>query len=173
MTLLLLQMSIVLLVAVVCGRLARKLGQPRVIGEIIGGILIGPSVFGRFAPHLSADLFPAILPGAARTPLHRRSRPLSLPDRHGTRLRPALPPARHHHGRQRRKHLCALRHGRAARASPAHPLRPARHRQHSLRPVPRHRHEHHRLPGARPHPRGTKPAIDAARHHRHPQRGRQ
>jgi Kef-type K+ transport system membrane component KefB len=29
-----------------------------VIGEIIGGILIGPSVFGRFAPHLSATLFP-------------------------------------------------------------------------------------------------------------------
>jgi Kef-type K+ transport system membrane component KefB len=57
-TLLLLQMSIVLLVAVVCGRLARMLGQPRVIGEIVGGILIGPSVFGRFAPHLSADLFP-------------------------------------------------------------------------------------------------------------------
>ncbi|AXC10425.1 Na/H antiporter [Acidisarcina polymorpha] len=58
MTLLLVQMSIVLLVAVVCGRLARKLGQARVVGEIIGGILIGPSVFGRFAPHLSANLFP-------------------------------------------------------------------------------------------------------------------
>jgi Kef-type K+ transport system membrane component KefB len=29
-----------------------------VIGEIIGGILVGPSVFGRFAPHLSAELFP-------------------------------------------------------------------------------------------------------------------
>jgi Kef-type K+ transport system membrane component KefB len=59
MTLLLLQMSIVLLVTVACGRLAHKLGQPRVIGEIVGGILIGPSVFGRFAPHLSANLFPA------------------------------------------------------------------------------------------------------------------
>ena len=58
MTLLLLQMSIVLLVAVGCGRIAGKLGQPRVIGEIIGGILIGPSVFGRFAPHFSANLFP-------------------------------------------------------------------------------------------------------------------
>jgi Kef-type K+ transport system membrane component KefB len=57
-TLLLLQMSVVLLVAVVCGRLARMLGQPRVIGEIIGGILIGPSVFGRIAPHFSTDLFP-------------------------------------------------------------------------------------------------------------------
>ena len=58
MTLLLLQMSIVLLVALACGRLARKLGQPRVIGEIIGGILIGPSVFGRFAPHFSPEVFP-------------------------------------------------------------------------------------------------------------------
>ena len=37
---------------------ARKLGQARVIGEIIGGILIGPSVFGRFTPHWSAILFP-------------------------------------------------------------------------------------------------------------------
>ncbi len=58
MTLLLLQMSLVLLIAVVCGRIARSVGQARVVGEIIGGILIGPSVFGRFSPHLSASLFP-------------------------------------------------------------------------------------------------------------------
>ena len=58
MTLLLLQMSIILLVTVGCGWIARKIGQARVIGEIIGGILIGPSVFGRFAPHFSAHLFP-------------------------------------------------------------------------------------------------------------------
>src|SRR5580698_586928 len=58
MTLLLLQMSIVLIVTVGCGWIARHLGQPRVIGEIIGGILIGPSVFGRFAPRLSLELFP-------------------------------------------------------------------------------------------------------------------
>src|SRR5271168_1639164 len=58
MTLLLTQMSIILLVAVTCGRVARKLGQARVVGEIVGGMLIGPSVFGRFAPHISASLFP-------------------------------------------------------------------------------------------------------------------
>lgn len=58
MTLLLVQMTVVLLVTVFCGWLARKLGQARVIGEIIGGILIGPSVFGRFAPHGSSVLFP-------------------------------------------------------------------------------------------------------------------
>src|ERR1700691_939191 len=59
MTLLLTQMAIVLLITVTCGWLALKVGQARVIGEIIGGILVGPSVFGRFAPHLSAKLFPA------------------------------------------------------------------------------------------------------------------
>ncbi|HZC43285.1 MAG TPA: cation:proton antiporter [Acidobacteriaceae bacterium] len=59
MTLLLVQMTVVLLVTVLCGWIARKLGQARVIGEIIGGILIGPSVFGRYSPHWSAALFPA------------------------------------------------------------------------------------------------------------------
>ncbi|MGC1783163.1 MAG: cation:proton antiporter [Acidobacteriaceae bacterium] len=58
MTLLLFQMTTVLLTALLCGWVARKLGQARVIGEIVGGILIGPSVFGRIAPHASARLFP-------------------------------------------------------------------------------------------------------------------
>jgi Kef-type K+ transport system membrane component KefB len=57
-TLLLVQITLVLLVALLCGWLARKLGQARVIGEIIGGILIGPSVFGRFAPHAAQRIFP-------------------------------------------------------------------------------------------------------------------
>src|ERR1700735_1009401 len=58
MTLLLTQMAVVLLITVFCGWRALKVGQARVIGEIIGGILIGPSVFGRLAPHFSATLFP-------------------------------------------------------------------------------------------------------------------
>jgi Kef-type K+ transport system membrane component KefB len=58
MTLLLTQMAIVLLITVACGWLATKVGQARVIGEIIGGILLGPSVFGRVAPHLSTAVFP-------------------------------------------------------------------------------------------------------------------
>ena len=58
MTLLLVQMSVVLAVTVICGWLARKLGQSRVIGEIIGGIVLGPSVLGRISPHTSAALFP-------------------------------------------------------------------------------------------------------------------
>jgi len=57
-TLLIVQMTVVLLTCLVCGWIARKLGQARVIGEISGGILIGPSVLGRFAPHASSRLFP-------------------------------------------------------------------------------------------------------------------
>ena len=58
MTLLLLQMTVVLLVTLFCGWIARRLGQARVIGEIAGGILLGPSALGRIAPHASARLFP-------------------------------------------------------------------------------------------------------------------
>jgi Kef-type K+ transport system membrane component KefB len=58
MTLLLVQVAVVMLVTLACGWLARRIGQARVIGEIIGGILLGPSVFGRLAPHFSAQLFP-------------------------------------------------------------------------------------------------------------------
>jgi Kef-type K+ transport system membrane component KefB len=67
MTLLLVQMTTVLLTALFCGWLARKLGQSRVIGEIIGGILVGPSVFGRFAPHASSVLFPPSSLGSFET----------------------------------------------------------------------------------------------------------
>jgi Kef-type K+ transport system membrane component KefB len=58
MTLLLVQMAVVLLTALACGWIARRLGQAQMIGEIVGGILLGPSVLGRVAPHLSAALFP-------------------------------------------------------------------------------------------------------------------
>jgi Kef-type K+ transport system membrane component KefB len=67
MTLLLIQMTTVLLISLFCGWLARKIGQSRVIGEIIGGILIGPSVFGRVAPHASGTLFPQASLGSFET----------------------------------------------------------------------------------------------------------
>jgi Kef-type K+ transport system membrane component KefB len=58
MTLLIFQMAIVLVTCLVCGWIAGRLGQARVIGEICGGILLGPSVLGRITPQLSARLFP-------------------------------------------------------------------------------------------------------------------
>lgn len=54
MTELLIQMAVVLFTALVCGWIAQKLGQPRVIGEMVGGILLGPSFFGRAAPQMFA-----------------------------------------------------------------------------------------------------------------------
>jgi Kef-type K+ transport system membrane component KefB len=40
------------------GSIAARFGQPRVVGEITAGLLLGPSLLGRFAPQLSAWLFP-------------------------------------------------------------------------------------------------------------------
>jgi len=54
---LLFQIPVVILVTLACGSLARRLGQSRVIGEIVGGILLGPSVFGRVAPQAAGALF--------------------------------------------------------------------------------------------------------------------
>ena len=51
-----------LVVIIVCARglgmLFRRFNQPQVIGEMIAGILLGPSFFGHFAPSLSALVFP-------------------------------------------------------------------------------------------------------------------
>ena len=55
---LLIQIPVVILVTVACGSVARRLGQSRVVGEIVGGILLGPSVFGRLAPTAAGALFP-------------------------------------------------------------------------------------------------------------------
>ena len=42
----LLDIAIILLVARLLGRLANKIGQPTVVGEIIAGVLLGPSLLG-------------------------------------------------------------------------------------------------------------------------------
>lgn len=59
MSLLLLQITIVLTISLTCGLIARGVGQARVIGEIFGGILLGPSVLGRLAPGLRGRIFSA------------------------------------------------------------------------------------------------------------------
>jgi len=53
-----LQMFVILAAARVVGSFARRFGQPQVVGEMIAGVLLGPSLFGYFAPELQAHLFP-------------------------------------------------------------------------------------------------------------------
>ena len=53
-----LQMFVILAAARVVGSLARRIGQPQVVGEMIAGVLLGPSLFGYFTPELQAQLFP-------------------------------------------------------------------------------------------------------------------
>lgn len=54
----LLQLALLLAAARGLGELARRLGQPPVIGELVAGILLGPSVLGVLAPELQSALFP-------------------------------------------------------------------------------------------------------------------
>lgn len=51
------QISAMLLVALSFGHLMRRLKQPAVFGELIGGIVLGPTVFGIIAPGLYTQLF--------------------------------------------------------------------------------------------------------------------
>lgn len=54
----LLQIAVMLSVALVCGQAMRRLRLPTVLGELLGGILVGPTIFGSLAPYLYAGLFP-------------------------------------------------------------------------------------------------------------------
>lgn len=54
-----LQMAIIIAACRIVGWLAKRyLGQPQVVGEMIAGVILGPSLFGLFAPDLQAALFP-------------------------------------------------------------------------------------------------------------------
>src|SRR4029077_18241811 len=58
-----LEIFVVLAVSRLLGAALRALGQPQVMGEVLGGILLGPSLLGWVAPGVSAVLFPpAALP---------------------------------------------------------------------------------------------------------------
>ena len=64
-TVLSLHLAALLATAVAMGGLARRVGVPAVVGEIAGGLLLGPTVLGRVAPALFAELFPPAGPVAS------------------------------------------------------------------------------------------------------------
>ena len=55
----LLQLIVMILAARLGNQLLRRLGQPGVIGEIVAGLLLGPSLFGHFFPDASIFVFGA------------------------------------------------------------------------------------------------------------------
>ncbi len=58
LSILLVQIITIILVARFFGWICRKIGQPSVVGEIIAGIVLGPSLVGMYFPEFSAALFP-------------------------------------------------------------------------------------------------------------------
>ncbi|MFZ2473079.1 MAG: cation:proton antiporter [Methanothrix sp.] len=56
--LILLQIAVILAFALVFGGLIKRLHQPPVLGEILGGIILGPTILGAAAPAMQSELFP-------------------------------------------------------------------------------------------------------------------
>jgi Kef-type K+ transport system membrane component KefB/nucleotide-binding universal stress UspA family protein len=54
----LVSIAVILLAARLLGEAAQRLGQPPVLGQLIAGILLGPSLLGSVAPGLEETLFP-------------------------------------------------------------------------------------------------------------------
>ena len=52
------QVGVLLLVGRALGELMQRFGQPEVMGQLLGGLLLGPSLLGLVSPHLQHTLFP-------------------------------------------------------------------------------------------------------------------
>lgn len=52
------QAAIIITACQLVGRLAQRLGQPQVVGEMIAGVMLGPSLLGLLAPEAQQAIFP-------------------------------------------------------------------------------------------------------------------
>jgi len=62
-----LELAVILIACRLVGLASERLGQSQVVGEMIAGVLLGPSLLGRVAPGIQHDLFP---PGPVNTVLY-------------------------------------------------------------------------------------------------------
>ena len=53
-----LELAAILVTCRLVGLLSQRLGQPQVVGEMVAGVLLGPSLLGRLAPDIQHHLFP-------------------------------------------------------------------------------------------------------------------
>jgi Kef-type K+ transport system membrane component KefB len=53
-----LQLAVILIACRAVGWASKYLGQSQVVGEMIAGVILGPSLLGLFFPHFSLELFP-------------------------------------------------------------------------------------------------------------------
>jgi Kef-type K+ transport system membrane component KefB len=63
----LVQLVVIIAAARAFGALARRVGQPSVVGEIVAGLVLGPSLLGWLAPDLFAAVFHPRLEGVGRS----------------------------------------------------------------------------------------------------------
>ena len=63
----LLALAVILGTCRLVGLMSQRLGQPQVVGEMVAGVLLGPSLLGRIAPDVQHHLFP---PGPANIVLY-------------------------------------------------------------------------------------------------------
>ena len=52
-------LTVIMVTARLMGALFKRLNQPAVMGEVVGGLLLGPSLLGRISPEAAAALLPA------------------------------------------------------------------------------------------------------------------
>jgi Kef-type K+ transport system membrane component KefB len=72
----------------ILGEVSRRFGQPTVMGEIIAGVLLGPTLLGAVAPEIYHALFPSYVggPEAAAAAIEAGQEPVPHPVRHGLDL---------------------------------------------------------------------------------------
>lgn len=56
---LIIQIAVIIITSRAIGYLFRKIHQPQVVGEMVAGIILGPSILGWWAPHIFTFIFPA------------------------------------------------------------------------------------------------------------------
>ena len=82
------QLVLIIAAARLFGVIFRYLGQPQVCGEIAAGIILGPSLFGRFFPGRFLHVFQFVCGPVLQYSEPDRADPVDVPDRTAIRFQP-------------------------------------------------------------------------------------